>query len=219
MIDPIKIMLVDDQILFREAIRTLLNLEETIQVVAEASDGAEALEMILQHRPKVVLMDLRMPYMNGIEATRRIRATHPEVEILVLTTFDKEDEIFDALRAGANGYVLKNAPAAQLVQAIRTVASGQTYLQPSVTKQVVAEFTRLSQMAPLSSEQQRIVGNLSARELEIVRLLTRASSNKEIANALSLTEGTVKNHMTNIMAKLGASDRTGAALRARDLGF
>ena len=219
MIAPIKTLLVDDQALFREAMHTLLALDSSVEIVAEAANGEQAMRLIDEHRPNVVLMDLRMPLMCGVEATRRIRARHPEIRVLVLSTFDQEDDVFDALRAGASGYVLKNTPSAQLVEAIKIVAAGQTYLQPSVATQVVAEFNRLSQSSTRTSEERRLASQLSRREVEILQHLVRGMSNKEIAGALSLTEGTVKNHMTRILDKLQVSDRTGAALKARDLGL
>jgi len=219
MIAPIKTLLVDDQALFREAMHTLLALDSAVEIVAEAANGEEAIRLIAEHQPQVVLMDLRMPLMCGAEATRRIRAMHPDIRVLVLTTFDQEDDVFDALRAGASGYVLKNTPSAQLVEAIKIVAAGQTYLQPSVATQVVAEFNRLSQSGSPTSEERRLASQLSQREVEILRHLVRGMSNKEIAAALSLTEGTVKNHMTRILEKLQVPDRTGAALKARDLGL
>lgn len=214
---PIKTLLVDDQALFREAMLTLLALHSAVEVVAEAANGEEALRLTAEHQPQVVLMDLRMPVMNGVEVTRRIRAAHPETRVLVLTTFDEEEDVFGALRAGASGYVLKNSPPTQLVEAIKIVASGHTYLEPSVATQVVAEFNRLSLSSALSNEERRLASLLSLREVEILQHLMRGMSNKEIAAALNLTEGTVKNHMTSILDKLQVPDRTGAALKARDL--
>jgi DNA-binding NarL/FixJ family response regulator len=149
---PIKTLLVDDQALFREAMHILLALDNAVEIVAEAANGEAALRLVAEHRPQVVLMDLRMPLMCGAEATRRIRAIYPEIRVLVLTTFDQEEDVFDALRAGASGYVLKNTPSAQLVEAIKIVAAGQAYLQPSVATQVVAEFNRLSHSSSLTSE-------------------------------------------------------------------
>jgi DNA-binding NarL/FixJ family response regulator len=216
---PIKTLLVDDQALFRAAMRALLELDSSVEIIAEAADGDEALRLTHEHRPQVVLMDLRMPVMCGVEATRRIRAVHPEIFVLVLTSFDQEEDVFEALRAGASGYLLKNSPTAQLVDAIKIVAAGQTYLQPSIATQVVAEFNRLSQSSSLSSEERRIVSLISQREVEILRHLIRGMSNKEIATALNITEGTVKNHMTSILDKLQVQDRTAAALKARDLGL
>ncbi|WP_395749187.1 response regulator [Prosthecobacter sp.] len=214
---PIRTLLVDDQSLFREAIHTLLTLDSSVDVVAEAANGEEALLLTARHLPQVVLMDLRMPLMSGVEATRRIRASHPETRVLVLSTFDQEEDVFDALRAGAAGYVLKNTPSSQLVEAIKIVAAGQTYLQPSVATQVVAEFNRLSQSSAPSPEERRLASLLSQREVDILRHLVRGMCNKEIAAALNITEGTVKNHMTRILDKLQVPDRTGAALKAREL--
>lgn len=216
---PVKTLIVEDQELFREAMRTLLSLESDVEVIGEASNGEEALRLTAEFQPQVVLMDLRMPVMSGTEATRRIHAEHPGVQVLVLTTFDQEEDVFEALRAGASGYMLKNTPAAQLVEAIKTVADGQTYLQPSVASQVVAEFNRLSTGSPMTGDGRRIASLLSQREHDIVRHLMRGMSNKEIAAGLSITEGTVKNHMTSILEKLQVTDRTSAALKARDLGL
>ena len=199
--------------------KTLLELDTSVEVVAEAENGEEALRLIIEHGPQVVLMDLRMPVMDGTEATRRIRAMHPGIRVLVLTTFDQEEDVFAALRAGASGYVLKNTPAAQLVAAIKIVAAGETYLQPAIATLVVAEFNRLSQPSPLSRMEHHLVSQLSQREVEILQHLVRGMSNKEIAAGLSLTEGTVKNHMTRILEKLQVPDRTSAALKARTLGL
>ncbi|MDB6007152.1 MAG: DNA-binding response regulator [Prosthecobacter sp.] len=216
---PIKTLIVDDQAPFRQAMRALLELDTCVEIIAEAADGDEALRLTAAHLPQVVLMDLRMPVMCGVEATRRIRATHPHIFVLMLTSFDQEEDVFEALHAGASGYLLKNSPTAHLVEAIRIVAAGQTYLQPSVATQVVAELNRLSQSSSPSIEERRIASLLSQRELEILRHLMRGMSNKEIATALTLTEGTVKNHMTSILDKLQVQDRTAAALKARDLGL
>ena len=216
---PIKTLLVDDQASFREAMHILLELDSSVEVVAEAANGEEALKLSAEHMPQVVLMDLQMPVMCGAEATRRIRDRHPGIRVLVLSVFDQEKDVFEALRAGASGYILKNTPMAQMMDAIRVVAAGQTYLQPSIATQVVAEFNRLSRPITLSGEERRLASMLSQREVEILQHLVRGMSNKEIASALSLTEGTVKNHMTRILDKLQVPDRTGAALKARDLGL
>ncbi|MCX6853048.1 MAG: response regulator transcription factor [Verrucomicrobia bacterium] len=216
---PIKTLLVDDQASFREAMHILLELDSSVEVVAEAANGEEALKLTSEHMPQVVLMDLQMPVMCGAEATRRIRDRHPGVRVLVLSVFDQEKDVFEALRAGASGYILKNTPMAHMMDAIRIVAAGQTYLQPTIATQVVAEFNRLSRPITLSGEERRLASMLSQREVEILQHLVRGMSNKEIASALSLTEGTVKNHMTRILDKLQVPDRTGAALKARDLGL
>lgn len=216
---PIKTLLVDDQASFREAMHILLELDSSVEVVAEAANGEEALKLTAEHMPQVVLMDLQMPVMCGVEATRRIRDRHPGIRVLVLSVFDQEKDVFEALRAGASGYILKNTPMPQMLDAIRVVAAGQTYLQPTIATQVVAEFNRLSRPITLSGEERRLASMLSEREVEILQHLVRGMSNKEIASALSLTEGTVKNHMTRILDKLQVPDRTGAALKARDLGL
>jgi DNA-binding NarL/FixJ family response regulator len=216
---PVRTLLVDDQILFREAIRTVLSLDGSIEIVGEANNGHEALGLVASLRPQVVLMDLRMPLMCGTEATRRIRQSHPMTRVLMLTTFDHEDDIFGALRAGASGYVLKNTPSSLLVEAIKTVAAGEIYLQPCVATQVVAEFNRLSLRNTGNDGGDRLLAELSLREIEIVRLLARAMSNKEIAAELAITEGTVKNHMTNVLTKFKVNDRTMVALKARELGL
>lgn len=216
---PIKTLLVDDQASFREAMHILLELDSSVEVVAEAANGEEALKLTAEHMPQVVLMDLQMPVMCGAEATRRIRDRHPGIRVLVLSVFDQEKDVFEALRAGASGYILKNTPMAQMMDAIRIVAAGQTYLQPTIATHVVAEFNRLSRPIRLSGEERRLASLLSEREVEILQHLVRGMSNKEIASALSLTEGTVKNHMTRILDKLQVPDRTGAALKARDLGL
>jgi DNA-binding NarL/FixJ family response regulator len=214
---PIRVMLVDDQALFREGLRTLLSVHADLDVVGEAANGEEAVQRTKSLQPGVVLMDLRMPVLGGVEATRRVRATDPRCQVIVLTTFDDDEEVFDALRAGAVGYLLKDAPSEKLVEAIRAAARGESFLQPSIAAKVVAEFSRLSRARPVSRP--ALVEPLSDRECEVLRHLACGKSNKEIAVALDLAEGTVKNHMTNILGKLGALDRTQAALMARELGL
>jgi DNA-binding NarL/FixJ family response regulator len=213
----VSVLLVDDQALFREGLRTLLSVEPGLEVLGEAANGEAAVQQARRLRPQVVLMDLRMPVLNGVEATRRLRIEAPEARVIVLTTFDDDEEVFDALRAGAVGYLLKDATRDKLVEAIRSAARGESFLQPSVAAKVVAEFSRLAPARPVVSA--TLVDPLSDRELEVLRCLGQGMSNKEIAAALGIAEGTAKNHMTNILGKLGALDRTQAALRARDLGL
>ena len=212
----IRLLLVDDQALFREGLRTLLSLHEDLQVVGEAGNGLEALAAADALHPDVVLMDLRMPVLDGVAATRRLLAAHPTTRVIVVTTFDDDELVFDGLRAGAVGYLLKDVSSDKLVEAIRAAARGESFLQPSIAAKVLAEFNRLERSAapppPLAEP-------LSERELEILRLLAAGDSNKEIAAALFIAEGTVKNHVTNILGKLDARDRTQAALRARELGL
>lgn len=213
---PIRVLLVDDQTLFREGCRTVLSVHEGIEVVGEAANGEEALRRVQALKPDVVLMDLRMPVLDGVVATRRIHGDHPQSRVIVLTTFDDDEEVFDALRAGAVGYLLKDTPSARLVEAIEAASRGESFLQPSVAAKVVAEFSRLS---PRASANESLAEPLSERELDVLRHVTCGQSNKEIAAELRITEGTVKNHMTNVLGKLGVLDRLQAALKAKELGL
>lgn len=210
----IRVLLVDDQALFREALHTLLSVQPELDVVGEAGDGAEALRLAKELQPDVVLMDLQMPIMDGVAATRRLQAEQPTCRVIVLTTFDDDEYVFEGLRAGAIGYLLKDAPAKKLVEAIQAAARGESFLQPSIAAKVVAEFTRQSAPRPTA---QPLVEPLTSRELDILRLLAQGQNNKEIADELVITEGTVKNHVTNILGKLGVRDRTQAALKAKEL--
>ena|SRR5262245_406521 len=212
----IRILLADDQALFREALRNLISLQADLEVVGEAADGEEALKLAKELRPDVVLMDLQMPVMSGVDATRRLHADQCDCRVIALTTFGEDQYVFDCLRAGAVGYLLKDVPSENLFAAIRAAARGESFLQPSVTSRVLAEFTRLSGQSPPASA--GLIEPLSDRECEILRLIARGSSNREIADALFITEGTVKNHITNILSKLDVRDRTQAALKARELG-
>jgi len=214
----VRVLLVDDQALFREALAMLLGVRDDIEVVGEAGDGAQALDRVADLRPDVVLMDLRMPVLDGIAATRRLRAEHPAVRVIALTTFDDDADVFAALRAGAVGYLLKDVSSARLAEAVLAAARGETVLQPSVAAKVVARIAALPADDAVTRPQPLVVP-LSERELEVVRLLAEGHSNREIAAALYLAEGTVKNHVTNVLGKLGARDRTQAALRARTLGL
>jgi DNA-binding NarL/FixJ family response regulator len=214
---PVRVLLVDDQALFREALATLLQVHREIEVVGEAGDGEQALRRAAEVAPDVVLMDLRMPVLDGIAATRRLRAEQPAVRVLALTTFDGDDEVFAALRAGAVGYLLKDVSGERLVEAVLAAARGESVLQPSVAAKVVARVARLPAGPADRPRPQPLVTPLSERELEVLRQVAGGRSNREIAAALFLTEGTVKNHVTNVLAKLGVRDRTQAALRARAL--
>ena len=214
---PIKILLVDDQPLFREGLRTLLSIHSDFDVVGEAGNGQEAINLVRSTGASVVLMDLQMPILNGVEATRKLHHEQPDCRVIVLTTFDDDEMVFDGLRAGAVGYLLKDAPSEKLAEAIRVAARGETFLQPSVAAKVVAEFARLSRKTSERSDSDTLL--LSERELEILRLIARGESNREIADTLFLAEGTVKNHVTNILGKLGVRDRTQAAIKAKDMGL
>jgi DNA-binding NarL/FixJ family response regulator len=216
---PVRVLLVDDQALFREALATLLEVRPEIEVVGEAGDGDAALRQAAVLEPDVVLMDLHMPVLDGIAATRRLRVEQPGVRVLALTTFDDDEDVFSALRAGAVGYLLKDVSSDRLVEALLAAANRESVLQPSVAAKVVARFARMTDDDETAPRAQPLVVPLSDRELEVLRLLADGSSNREIASALFLAEGTVKNHVTNVLAKLGARDRTQAALRARALGL
>jgi DNA-binding NarL/FixJ family response regulator len=213
---PVRVLLADDQALFREALATLLSARSEVEVVAEAGNGAEALDRAARCRPDVVLMDLHMPVLDGIGATRRLRVEQPAVRVLALTTFDDDDDVFAALRAGALGYLLKDVSGDRLVEAVLAAARGESVLQPSVAAKVVARVARMADDVP-SPRPQPLVDPLTEREVAVLRLLAEGGSNREIATALFLAEGTVKNHVTAVLAKLGARDRTQAALRARAL--
>ena len=213
----IRLLLVDDQRLMRDGLRILLELEEDMQVAAEAGDGAAGLAAYAEHQPDVVLMDIRMPGMDGVEATRQLRQQWPDARVIILTTFDDNEYVFEGLRAGALGYLLKDVSGEELEAAIRTVAAGGALIEPSVARKVVAEFARLA--APTSATTEKLIEPLSERELEILQLVAQGLSNKEIAARLYLAEGTVKNYVTSILQKIGCRDRTQAAIRARELGL
>lgn len=214
----IKILLVDDQVLFREGLRTLLSTQFNFEVVGEASNGEEALRMCATLSPAVVLMDLRMPVMDGVTATRRLKETLPECRVIVLTTFDDDEFVFEGLRAGAVGYLLKDVSSNKLYEAIHAAARGEYFLQPSITAKVMTEFARISRAAPQRGTES-LETPLSMRELEVLRLVANGSSNKEIANTLVIAEGTVKNHLTSILSKLQARDRMQAVIRAKEIGL
>ncbi|MBI2862980.1 MAG: response regulator transcription factor [Chloroflexi bacterium] len=214
---PIRLLIVDDQRLMREGLRTLLELEGGFVIVAEAGEGQEALEAYNTHQPDVVLMDIRMPGMDGVEATRRLRSGWPDVRVLILTTFSDDALVFEGLRAGALGYVLKDISGHELAHAVRTVASGGAHLDPAVARKVVAEFGRLA--PPARTPDAGLAETLSERELAVLQLLAEGLTNREIGLRLHLTEGTIKNYVTTVLQKLGTRDRTQAALRGRALGI
>ncbi|HQY06988.1 MAG TPA: response regulator transcription factor, partial [Lacunisphaera sp.] len=184
----------------------------------EAENGERALALARTHKPDVILMDLRMPVMGGVEATRRVMAAVPATKVVVLTTFEEDEEIFEALRAGALGYLLKACSADKLNESVRAAAKGASVLEPAVTARMMAELNRLSAREG-KKVSQSLADPLSERELGVLKLLAAGCSNKEIGAKLNITEGTVKNHMTNVLGKLGVQDRTQAALRAREMGL
>jgi DNA-binding NarL/FixJ family response regulator len=214
----IRIVVADDQALFREGLKAVLTVDPALLVVAECANGEEALRACEQHRPQVVLMDLSMPIMNGVIATRKLKVLQPSCQVLVLTTFDEDEWLFEALCAGAVGYLLKDATAERLREAVHVAARGESFLDPAVASKVLAELSRLrAHVSAGSGDGQQ--GPFTSRELDVLKLLVRGASNKEIAAALFLSEGTVKNHVTHILSKLQVSGRTQAALRARELGY
>lgn len=213
----IKVLLVDDQSLFREGLRTLLEVQSDFQIVGEAANGEEALRLTATMQPEVILMDLRMPVMDGVTATRRIRDLFPNIRVIVLTTFDDDETVFDGLRAGAVGYLLKDVTSDKLHEAIRAAARGEYFMQPSITAKVMSEFTRMARTPRVQVPDLAV--DLSSRELEVLRQVATGASNKEIADLLVIAEGTVKNHLTSILAKLDARDRMQAVLKAREYGI
>lgn len=213
----IRVLLVDDQSLFREGLRTLLSIQPDLEVVGEATNGEEALRMALMLQPNVILMDLRMPIMDGATATQRLKESLPRCKVIVLTTFDDDEFVFDGLRAGAVGYLLKDVSSEKLFEAIRAANRGEYFLMPSITAKVMAEFARISRSAPPPPNP--LVDPLSTRELEILRLVATGASNREIADLLVIAEGTVKNHLTNILSKLSVKDRMQAVFKAKEYGL
>lgn len=214
----IRILLVDDQQLIRQGIQTLLELETDMQVVGHAADGRQALAAAERLRPDVVLMDIRMPEMDGVAATRLLTKRFPEVAVIILTTFDDDEYVFEGLKAGARGYLLKDISSDEMAEAVRVVAAGGALIQPSIARKVVAEFSRLAS-APSArpDDAQPLPTPLTDRELDVLRALADGLSNREIADRLVITEGTVKNHVSNILSKLDVRDRTQAILKAQDL--
>jgi DNA-binding NarL/FixJ family response regulator len=210
----IRVLVADDQSMVRAGFRMLLTGEQDIEVVAEASNGREAVAMAERFHPAVVLMDIRMPEIDGLEATRRILAANHTARILILTTFGLDEYVYEALRAGASGFVLKDDPAEQLIAAVRTVAAGNALLSPAITKRVIRQFTRISRPAPPKE-----LGELTERESEILRLIATGLSNAEIGRELYIGETTVKTHVTHILQKLGLRDRVQAVVLAYQAGL
>jgi DNA-binding NarL/FixJ family response regulator len=209
-------MIVDDQALVRAGFRMILDAEPDIEIVAEAADGLEAVDLVGRYTTDVVLMDIRMPNLDGLEATRRIAERSPSTHVLILTTFDLNEYVYEALRAGASGFLLKDAPPEQLVSAIQVVASGEALLAPSITKRVIAEYAR---RPPPREGLPPELAELTAREVEVLRLIARGSSNAEIAKELFLGETTVKTHVARILQKLNLRDRVQAVVVAYESGL
>jgi DNA-binding NarL/FixJ family response regulator len=210
----IRVMVVDDQTMVRAGFRLLLADEPDIEVVAEASNGRDAVGQAARFRPDVILMDIRMPEMDGLEATRRILASDAEARVLVLTTFDLDDYVFEALRAGASGFVLKDEPPEQLIGAVRTVAAGEALLSPTVTRRVIKRFATVRRQVPPPA-----VAELTPRELEVFRLIAQGLSNAEIGEELFISDTTVKTHVTRLFQKLDLRDRAQAIVLAYQTGL
>jgi DNA-binding NarL/FixJ family response regulator len=210
----VRVLIADDQALVRAGFRQLLEREDDLTVVGEAADGAEAIDLGRRLSPQVVVMDIRMPRVDGLEATRRLVAEPPSPRVVVLTTFDLDDYVFAALRAGASGFLLKDSAPEELVSAVRLVAAGDAMLAPPVTRRVIEEFAR-NTVAPSRAAE---LDELTPREREVFLLVARGRSNAEIASALFLTEGTVKTHVGHILAKLRVRDRVQAAILAYETG-
>lgn len=216
---PIRILICEDQTLMREGLKTILELdggEPPFEIIGEAADGEEAVRQARKLSPDVVLMDIQMPRQNGVQATAAITTTLPATRVIILTTFDSEDYVFEAIKAGAMGYLLKDTPATELAATIRRVQQGESFIQPQVATKLLMEFGRRGTITrgPASEDE-----DLSQRELDVLKLLAQGASNREIANRLVLAEGTIKNHVSNILIKLHAANRTQAANLARERGF
>jgi DNA-binding NarL/FixJ family response regulator len=219
----VQVLVVDDQRLMRDGIASLLSIQAGIKVVGMATNGREAVEQARALQPDVILMDLRMPIMDGVTATTLILAQRPNSKVLMLTTFDDEESIVDALRAGASGYLLKDMPAQDLAKAIYAAHAGIYQLNPSVASKVVASLTGvLSALTPAQPQPdplQTSSSELTSREIEVLRLIAQGTTNREIATRLTISEGTVKNHISSILNRLGLRDRTQAAIYAREHGL
>jgi DNA-binding NarL/FixJ family response regulator len=212
----IKVLIADDQSLFREGLKTLLQTNPDFEVCEEAENGEEAVRKAIITQPDVILMDIRMPVLNGIDATRRLRASLRDEtvgRIIILTTFDNDDDVFEALRAGAIGYLLKDVASDVLFDAIHTAARGESFLQPAIASKVLAEFSRMPR--PASGLSEELIVPLSKREKEILQLMATGAANKEIASMLMIAEGTVKNHVSSVLTKLDARDRMQAVIIAQ----
>ena len=214
---PIKVLIADDHVFYREGVRTFLENEPGIEVVGEAGNGDEVLSKIAVLKPDVILMDLKMPVLNGIEATRRIHETNPDIGVLALTMFDDDDSVFAAMRAGARGYLLKDAGKNQVIRAIIAVKDGEAIFSPAIAGRMIKFFSPPA--ADAQKKQPDEFAELTEREFEILELVARGQSNKEISNRLSLSVKTVQNYVSSILAKLQVADRLQAIMRAREAGM
>lgn len=216
---PIRILICEDQTLMREGLKTILELdggEPPFEIIGEAADGEEAVRQARTLSPHVALMDIQMPRQNGVQATAAITTTLPATRVIILTTFDNDDYVFEAIKAGAMGYLLKDTPANELAATIRRVQQGESFIQPQVATKLLMEFGRRGTITRGQASEDE---DLSQRELDVLKLLAQGASNREIATRLVLAEGTIKNHVSNILIKLHAANRTQAATLARERGF
>ena len=213
---PITVLIADDQQMVRRGFRVILEAEPDISVVAEAGDGQQAIELVLRYSPAVVLLDIRMPVLDGLRAARQVIELSPGTRVLILTTFDADEYVYEALRAGASGFLLKDAPADQLITAVRSLAAGDALIDPAITRRLISRFT-LAARGPAGLPDE--LRELTARELEVLRLVARGLSNLEIARELVVEENTVKTHVSRILMKLGLRDRVQAVVLAYELGF
>jgi DNA-binding NarL/FixJ family response regulator len=216
---PIRVLLVDDHVMLRQGTAELLHREPDIEIVGEAADGQEAVELTQRLRPDIVVMDIRMPVLSGIEATRRIRSSLPEVQVLVLTAHDDDQYIFSLLQAGASGYLLKSAPVTDLIRAVRQVQAGESPLDPAIARKVVLRMSGGSSQVSVFSREELQSEALSSRELEVLQLLARGMNNRAIAEALFISDRTVQAHLTSIFAKMHVNSRLEAVLSAIRRGW
>ncbi len=219
MSENIRVLICDDQEVVRKGLNIILTHSDGIEVVGLAQDGEDAIAKVKAAPPNVVLMDLKMPKLNGIHATRRITMAFPDVKIIVLTTYDGDDWVFDAIRAGASGYLLKDSSGEAIVAAIRDVVNGRTHLDPQIASKILTEFNRLDQKPVQAKPDDPVLESLTERELSILQLMAQGQTNQEIADALFLAPGTVKNNVSTILGKLHANDRTQAVLTALRRGI
>jgi DNA-binding NarL/FixJ family response regulator len=215
----IRVLICDDQDVVRKGLQIILTHSEGIEVVGTAVDGEDAVTQAATLKPDVVLMDLKMPKLNGIHATRRIVTALPNTKVVVLTTYDGDDWVFDAIRAGASGYLLKDSDGEEIATAVREAASGKSHLDPHIAGKILQEFNRLDRSPPTARPDDPLLEELTERELSILQLMTQGKSNQEIADALFLAAGTVKNNVSTILSKLQANDRTQAVLTALRRGI
>jgi DNA-binding NarL/FixJ family response regulator len=213
---PITVLIADDQQMVRRGFRVILEAEPDIRVVAEAGDGREAVELVRRYTPAVALLDIRMPVLDGLRAAREVIALSPGTRVLILTTFDADEYVYEALRGGASGFLLKDAPADQLITAVRSLAAGDALIDPVITRRLISRFA-LAARGPAGLPEE--LRPLTARELEVLRLVARGLSNVEIARELVVEENTVKTHVSRILTKLGLRDRVQAVVLAYELGF